>query len=518
MTHSPSSNSIHQRRSGNNNNATGNPMSRPGTTQSHLSANQNGGGDMLTFAPRARDPPPASFMGPPRIGSMASRDSAFAAPPVRQQTPSINDPGYRAKPVKAIPFKSTALQRDEDGNTNISKPWLEKKDPYIKISYFVTWSLFLLLGLGGSALAIFLSWRAFPKIPNYCIVLDENFDSLNRDVWSHEIDLGGFGNHQFDMTTDSEANSYVKDGSLYITPTLTADTVGYDQILDGTMYNLTGCTNTIIDQTTNASIPNPDACGVISNRTTGTMIPPVMSARLTTKGKYNINYGKVTVRAKLPRGDWLWPAIWMLPEENFYGEWPMSGEIDIMEARGNDKQYPAQGRDYVRGSLNWGPTTFLNAVYKTYGWWFERRQSFDQGFHEYTLEWTPDFMWIYVDSRLHRSLDLSFDKPFFDRGNFPAVVTNITSGLQSVLQNPWQGRPNSAPFDRSFYLILNVAVGGTNGWFPDGAGNKPWIDNSKTAMLDFWTKRDDWLPTWGEGDDHSMIVDSVKMYQICPSN
>jgi len=152
-----------------------------------------------------------------------------------------------------------------------------------------------------------------------------------------------------------------------------------------------------------------------------------------------------------------------------------------MEGRGNGKEYPAQGIDYVRGSLNWGPTTFINAVSKTYGWWFERRQTFDQGFHDYTVEWTPDFMWIYVDTRLHRSLDLSFDQSFFNRGNFPPVVTNVTSNQQFVLQNPWQGRPNSAPFDRSFYLILDVAVGGTNGWFPDGAGNKPWLDSSKST-------------------------------------
>jgi hypothetical protein len=154
-----------------------------------------------------------------------------------------------------------------------------------------------------------------------------------------------------------------------------------------------------------------------------------------------------------------------------------------MEARGNDKRYPAQGIDYIRGSLNWGPTTFMNAVAKTYGWWFERRRSFDQGFREYTLEWTPEFMWIYVDSRLYRSFDIRFDKSFFDRGQFPPVITNTTTGQQVVLENPWKGGPKSAPFDRSFYLILNVAVGGTNGWFPDGDGDKPWLDNSKSKYL-----------------------------------
>lgn len=104
------------------------------------------------------------------------------------------------------------------------------------------------------------------------------------------------------MTTESETNSYVKDGKLYITPTLTGDTIGYDNLLNGGTFNLTGCTNVIVDPATGAETLNPDACGVVSNSTTGTMIPPIMSARLNTKGRASIRYGKVSVRAKLPRG------------------------------------------------------------------------------------------------------------------------------------------------------------------------------------------------------------------------
>ena len=84
--------------------------------------------------------------------------------------------------------------------------------------------------------------------------------------------------------------------------------------------------------------------------------------------------------------------------------------------------------------------------------------------------------YMYIDSRLHLSVDLRFNQPFFERGDFPQVITNGTE--QIVLQNPWKYGPNSAPFDQQFYLILNVAVGGTNGWFPDGAGDKPWLDGS----------------------------------------
>ena len=93
------------------------------------------------------------------------------------------------------------------------------------------------------------------------------------------------------MTTSSSNNSFIRNGELYILPTLTSDVIGRDAINNGYTFNLTGCTNT-----------NLTACGVVSNITTGTVVNPVMSARISTKGKRSIRYGKVEVRAKLPRG------------------------------------------------------------------------------------------------------------------------------------------------------------------------------------------------------------------------
>jgi beta-glucanase (GH16 family) len=190
-----------------------------------------------------------------------------------------------------------------------------------------------------------------------------------------------------------------------------------------------------------------------------------------------------------------------------------------MEARGNGPEYTKQGRNYVRGSLNWGPTSWLNAVHKTYGWWNMRRSGYDQDFHTYALEWTEDWMRIYVDTRLHHMLDMRFNKPFWARGEFPAVVQNGSNTI--ALTDPWQAKAtvtNAAPFDQQFYLIMNVAVGGTNGWFPDNAGDKPWIDNSKNAMSDFAKNQETWYNTWPQGDninDRAMIVDSVKMWTQC---
>ncbi|KAF8460789.1 glycoside hydrolase family 16 protein [Russula ochroleuca] len=364
----------------------------------------------------------------------------------------------------------------------LTKPWVGKKDKAARISYFVTYSM-LLLGIAATAL---------------CLVLEDEFNGndLDASVWMHEVDLGGFGNGEFEMTTASSNNSFIRDGELYILPTLTSDVIGRDGIFDGHTFNLTGCTNT-----------NLTACGAVSNARSGAVINPAMSARISTKGKRSIRYGKVE----------LWPAIWMLPENNTYGPWPLSGEIDIMEARGNGPTYPAQGTNYVRGSLNWGPLTWLNAVSKTYGWWTVRRSTYADTFHTYGLEWTEDFLRIYVDNRLQHMLDLRFDVPFFQRGKFPTSVANASQEI--ILPNPWAGRGNSAPFDQPFYLILDVAVGGTNGWFPDGAGNKPWLNGAINAMQLFAQSQDKWSETWPESDDRAMRMvatsDYVKMWEQC---
>lgn len=96
------------------------------------------------------------------------------------------------------------------------------------------------------------------------------------------------------------------------------------------------------------------SCEIRSDAVNHTIVPPVRSARLTTQGAASIQYGRVEVVAKLPKGDWLWPAIWMMPEDSVYGIWPLSGEIDIMESRGNGRGYKQGGREYFSSTLHWG--------------------------------------------------------------------------------------------------------------------------------------------------------------------
>ncbi|KAH9896078.1 concanavalin A-like lectin/glucanase [Cubamyces lactineus] len=387
----------------------------------------------------------------------------------------------------------------------VVKPWVTDKDFYERLSYWVTYFV-AMLGIAGAIIRVYFAWVQTPNVGNLCLIMEDNFETFDTEyTWYHEVDMSGFGNGEFEMTTNSPNNSFVQDGKLYLVPTLTSDVIGKPAVLDGYTYNITGCT--AVNVTT--------GCGAVSNLTAGTVINPVMSARISTKNSHHIQYGKVEVVAKLPVGDWIWPSIWMLPVTDTYGAWPASGEIDIMQSRGNPPEYPAQGVDYVRGSLQWGPFTWLNGVSRTFGWWTNRRKTFAEGFHTFALEWSPEFVRIYVDSRLTYMLTLKFNEPFFKRGDFPPIVQNGSQFIETP--NPWEtGTANVAPFDQPFYLIMNVAVGGTNGWFPDGAGDKPWLDHSLTAMRDFAIRQDAWYETWPQNiADRAMVVDSVKMWQRC---
>ena len=86
----------------------------------------------------------------------------------------------------------------------------------------------------------------------------------------------------------------------------------------------------------------------------GNVINPIRSARLRTVKSFNFKFGRVEIKAKLPKGDWLWPAVWLLPTNNEFGPWPASGEIDILESRGNDPSYPVGGHDTFGSTLHWG--------------------------------------------------------------------------------------------------------------------------------------------------------------------
>ncbi|KAF9075488.1 concanavalin A-like lectin/glucanase domain-containing protein [Rhodocollybia butyracea] len=389
------------------------------------------------------------------------------------------------------------------------KPWLATRHDRERRAKYSTIAC-MLLGVLAAALLSLFELRDINLLDesHLCVVFEDDFSSgaLDTSIWKRTVELGGFGNGEFQAMTNLDENLKVQNGNLYIIPTLTSQDIGAQNVFGGYKYDLgSDCTTT-----------NETACSVTSDNSTNTVVPPVQSAMISTNGTHSITYGRVQVRAKIPRGDWLWPAIWMLPQNNTYGQWPLSGEIDIMEARGNDASYPAQGFNFVRSSLNYSPLQTL--LTEMFGWWSMKRGGFNEDFHTYTLEWSPSWMRLYVDSRLQSMLDFSLkssSQSFWSRGKYPSVAQN-GEGEEVAVQDIWGANSWSAPFDQEFYLILSVAAGGTSGWFPDGVGGKPWTDGDPKAMYDFALAQDTWSATWPTSeDDLAMRVDWVKMWKMC---
>jgi len=332
------------------------------------------------------------------------------------------------------------------------------------------------------------------------LVFSDEFDELDFSRWQHEITAGGGGNWEFQWYTNNRSNSFIENGVLFIKPTLTVDTIGEENLL-GNDYRLDLWGAQPGDQCTGNAFYG---CVRIA-RAGGNIINPIQSARLRTAQSFSFRYGHLQIRAKLPKGDWLWPAIWLLPRYNAYGYWPASGEIDIMESRGNDVHYGMGGLDQFGSTLHVGPYWAENAWPKNHGEYkLKGGGTFHDEFHIFGMVWTKDELYTYVDTDIpaQRVMHIKFDDSFWKKGGWD----------KSTYNNPWKGQPYAAPFDQEFFLILNVAVGGISPYFPDGLAGKPWTNSDSHAINSFWRGRNQWLPTW-KGNDVAMQVDWVRIYQ-----
>ena len=157
------------------------------------------------------------------------------------------------------------------------------------------------------------------------------------------------------------------------------------------------------------------------------------SARINTRDRFAVQYGRVEASIKLPSGQGLWPAFWMLSQDSPYGEWAATGEIDIVEAINLD----GSGSDEIFGTIHYGGEFPANtSSSETY------TPSVDvtEDFHTYAIEWDANEIRWYFDDTLY------------------------------AMQNSWfsTAAPFPAPFDQPFHIILNLAVGGNFPGSPDG--------------------------------------------------
>jgi beta-glucanase (GH16 family) len=216
------------------------------------------------------------------------------------------------------------------------------------------------------------------------LVWEDDFDAdeLDQSKWSYQLgdgchisqNLCGWGNNELQYYTEREQNISVEDGFLTIT--------AHEEDYEGSDYT---------------------------------------SARIRTIQKGDWRFGRIEVRAKLPQGQGIWPAIWMLPTDENFGGWPQSGEIDIMEMVGHEPET-------VHGTIHFGDPWPNN---QNEGEPYSLESGiFADNYHVFSIEWEQNKIEFFVD------------------GNLFFTVTPSTVS------------PKQYPFNDKFHLIMNIAVGG----------------------------------------------------------
>jgi beta-glucanase (GH16 family) len=271
---------------------------------------------------------------------------------------------------------------------------------------------------------------ALGQANGFCnLVWADEFNTLSSD-WTKEQTCYGGGNNEMECYTARDKNVFIDNGALVLK--------AYRETYTGSQ---SGCTDT-------------QGC---------TWTKPYTSGRVNTAASKSFLYGRFEIRAKISSGIQLWPAIWMMPTDYSYGGWAASGEIDIMEARGDNPWITS-------GTLHHG-APWPNNIWTTTG---DHGVGVDlsRDYHIFALEWTQTSMKWYIDSTLTQSFDMN------------RWWNSSQQGVYSAM---------GQPFDRRFHFILNLAVGG--GFF---GGAAPVTDAQSAA----WAQpelRVDYVRVWNQG-------------------
>lgn len=251
---------------------------------------------------------------------------------------------------------------------------------------------------------------AEPVATEWKMVWSDEFDGkeIDRAKWDFDIGNGfydynanqwirGWGNDELQYYTRDADNAFQKDGMLHI------------RAIKESLHD----------------------CGYSSAR--------LKSRKKDGSELFNKTYGKFEFRAKLPTGQGVWPALWMLPQKEKFGTWPASGEIDILEARG---QEPNKILGTLHFGAKWPANTHISkdTVMPNNGTIAD--------FHTYAIEWEPgEIRWL-LDGKTYATQSFWWS----------SSKTEGTKGVNPTKEADLNAWP--APFDQPFYIVMNLAVGG----------------------------------------------------------
>jgi beta-glucanase (GH16 family) len=249
---------------------------------------------------------------------------------------------------------------------------------------------------GGGAIA---QPPVLPPGSGFTLVWSDEFSSADGSPpdstkWTYDLGGSGWGNQELESYTSRSQNVQIQNGNLVITA-IQENYIGAD--------------------------------GIARNYT---------SARLKTQSLFTQAYGRFEARIKIPKGQGIWPAFWMLGNDITQNGWPKCGEIDIMENIGRE---PGIIHGSLHGPSSTAPTSDLTATVP-----LPVGQNYSDHFHIYAIEWEPGTVRFYVDSNNYAT---------FTQAQWPAG-------------GPWV-------FDHPFFIIMNLAVGGVWAGSPDASTQFP---------------------------------------------
>ena len=246
------------------------------------------------------------------------------------------------------------------------------------------------------------------KLTSWTLVWSDEFDGPNGSAvdsnkWSFDIGGNGWGNNELETYTNRIANAHLEGGML---------------VIKALKETFTG----------------PD--GITRNYT---------SARVLTRNKFSQAYGRFEARIKIPYGQGIWPAFWMLGDNISTAHWPNCGEIDIMENIGKEPSI-------IHGTFHGPGYSGGNGVSASYA--LPQGRKFSDDFHTFAIEWEPNVIRFYVDRLLYKTrtpADLPpgttwvFDHPFF-------IILNVAAG------GDWPGSPDATTVFPQQMLVDYVRV------------------------------------------------------------
>jgi beta-glucanase (GH16 family) len=323
-------------------------------------------------------------------------------------------------------------------------------------------SAFLVAGLlalvacqdGGEANAAQKAEHSKLTDSNWALVWSDEFDGeeLDRSKWAPEVSCWGGGNNERQCYTDRDENISIENGMLLLKARKEAFT-GPDRPPEI------------------AADPNPQ---VTQGYTSG---------KVRTRGLHAWQYGRFEVRAKVPAGQGMWPAVWMMPADDAYGSWPLSGEIDILETVNIgapcDECDGDMGENRHVSALHFGNRAPDNRH-------VDRKSALpslalpSDDFHVYAVEWGEGLIRFLIDDRVH----------------FTVPREEWFSGSDKAKGNP------NAPFDKPFYIMANLAVGGK---WPEESNAKGLDDNSLPNQFTI-----DWIRVYQCEDDKAKGLNCIK--------